>query len=174
MPLSLHAAYVPSALQMLGTAAHMIDKAEAWSAETGCTEADMIAARIHDDMLPFAYQVKCVAEHTQGSIEGVRRGVYSPDINPPPTTFVALRDKLAGAVAALQALTEAEMEAFIGQPMRFEFKGNGMDFTAEDFLLSFSQPNFYFHCATAYDILRMKGVPVGKRDFIGRVRIKAG
>ena len=47
-----------------------------------------------------------------------------------------------------------------------------MDFTAEDFLLSFSQPNFYFHCATAYDILRMKGVPVGKRDFLGRVRIK--
>ena len=72
----------------------------------------------------------------------------------------------------MNGLTEEDMEAFIGQPMRFEFKSSRMDFTAEDFLLSFSQPNFYFHCATAYDILRMKGVPVGKRDFLGRVRIK--
>ena len=47
-----------------------------------------------------------------------------------------------------------------------------MNFLAEDFLLSFSQPNFYFHAATAYDVLRMKGVPVGKRDFMGRVRIQ--
>jgi hypothetical protein len=114
-----------------------------------------------------------VAEHTQGSVEGVRQGVYSPDLNPPPATFTALRDKLANAVAAMEALTEDEMEGFMGQPMRFEFKGSGMDFAAEDFLLSFSQPNFYFHCATAYDILRMKGIPVGKRDFMGRVRIKA-
>lgn len=173
MPLSLHAAYVPGALQMLGTANHLLDKAEQWCAETGCSEAEMIAARIHDDMLPFTYQVKCVAEHTQGSIEGVRQGVYSPDLNPPPATFGALRDKLAGAVAAMEALSVEDMEGFMGQPMRFEFKGSGMDFTAENFLLSFSQPNFYFHCATAYDILRMKGVPVGKRDFMGRVRIKA-
>ena len=123
-------------------------------------------------MLPWAYQVKCVAEHTQGSIEGVRAGLYTPDLNPPPMTFDALRDKLAAAVATLEALTEEDMEAFIGQPMRFEFKDRGMDFTAEEFLLSFSQPNFYFHCSTAYNILRMKGVPVGKMDFMGRVRIK--
>jgi hypothetical protein len=114
-----------------------------------------------------------VAEHTQGSIEGLRKGVYSPDLAPPPDTFAALRTKLAGAVAAMQALTEDELEGFIGQPMRFEFKGSGMDFTGEDFLLSFSQPNFYFHAATAYNILRMKGVAVGKRDFMGRVRITA-
>ena len=173
MPLSLHAAYVPGALQMLGTANHLLDKAVQWCAETGCSEAELIAARIHDDMLPFTYQVKCVAEHTQGSVEGVRQGVYSPDLNPPPATFAALRDKLASAAAAMEALTEEDLEGFMGQPMRFEFKGSGMDFAAEDFLLSFSQPNFYFHCATAYDILRMKGVPVGKRDFMGRVRIKA-
>ena len=45
-------------------------------------------------------------------------------------------------------------------------------FTAEGFLLSFSLPNFYFHATTAYDILRSKGVPIGKRDFLGRMRLK--
>ncbi len=173
MPISLHAAYVPSALQMLGTAGHLINTAEKWCKENEGSEADIIGAKIYDDMLPWCYQVKCVAEHTQGSVEGVRAGVYSPDLNPPPTSFDALRAKLASATDFITALTEDEMESMIGQPMRFEFKDRGMDFTAEDFLLSFSQPNFYFHCATAYNILRMKGVPVGKMDFMGRVRIKA-
>ncbi|WP_379545891.1 DUF1993 family protein [Qipengyuania sp. DSG2-2] len=172
MPLSLHAAYIPSALQMLGTAHHLIDKAEGWAAEKNLSEGEMIGARIIEDMLPFTYQVKCVAEHTQGSIEGVRTGVYSPDLNPPPADFAGLRAKIDGAIAFLKGVDEAEMESFIGQPMRFEFKDRGMDFTADQFLLSFSQPNFYFHAATAYDILRMQGVSVGKMDFMGRVRIK--
>jgi hypothetical protein len=30
----------------------------------------------------------------------------------------------------------------------------------------------FFHAATAYDILRMKGMPIGKRDFMGRLRMK--
>ena len=58
--------------------------------------------------------------------------------------------------------------------MRFEFRDFRLDFTAEEFLLSFSQPNFYFHATTAYDILRMLGVPVGKRDFTGRLRLRQG
>ena len=172
MPLSLHAAYVPSALQMLGTARHLVDTAEKWCSEKDVSEAEIIGARIIEDMLPWCYQVKCVAEHTQGAIEGVRAGVYSPDVNPPPTTFDALREKLSRAKDTMEALSEDDMEAFMGQPMRFEFKDRRMDFNAEDFLLSFSQPNIYFHCATAYDILRMKGVPVGKGDFMGRVRLK--
>ncbi len=46
-----------------------------------------------------------------------------------------------------------------------------LPFKAEGFLLSFSLPNFHFHATTAYDILRMKGVPLGKRDYLGKMRI---
>ena len=46
-----------------------------------------------------------------------------------------------------------------------------MELTAQDFLLSFTQPNFFFHATTFYDILRMKGVALGKRDFLGAPRI---
>ena len=37
------------------------------------------------------------------------------------------------------------------------------------YLLGFALPNFYFHAATAYDILRHNGVELAKRDFIGTV-----
>jgi hypothetical protein len=59
-----------------------------------------------------------------------------------------------------------------GKDVVFEIGGRKMPFTAEGFLMSFSLPNFYFHAATAYDILRMKGVPLGKRDFMGQMRMK--
>ncbi len=172
MPISLHAAFVPSGLQMIGTGRHLLKKGEAWCDAQGKDHSDVLGARIIEDMLPFTYQVKCIAEHTAGALAAIQVGVYSPDLNPPPGTFADLHAKLDGAEAALGALTEEQMESWIGQAMRFEFKDMAMDFTAENFLLSFAQPNFYFHAATAYDILRMLGVEVGKRDFTGAVRIK--
>ena len=171
MPLSLHASFVPSGLQMLGTANHLLNKAEAWCNERECDHATILSARLIDDMLPFCYQIKSVAEHTQGAIEAVRVGLYSPDLNPPPTTFEGLREKLAAARAFLGDLGEEEMESWIGRGMRFEFKDRGMDFTVENFLLSFAQPNFYFHTTTAYSIARHLGVKIGKMDFMGAVRI---
>jgi hypothetical protein len=42
-----------------------------------------------------------------------------------------------------------------------------MSFRGQTYLLQFALPNFYFHCTTAYAILRHNGVGVGKRDFIG-------
>jgi len=39
--------------------------------------------------------------------------------------------------------------------------------------MSFSLPNFYFHATTAYDILRKEGVPLGKMDFLGGMRMKS-
>jgi hypothetical protein len=47
-----------------------------------------------------------------------------------------------------------------------------MSFTVENFILSFSLPNFYFHATTTYDMLRMAGVPLGKMDFLGELRVR--
>jgi len=172
MPLSLHASFAPSGLQMLGTAQHLLNKTEAWCGEKDCDHEEILVAKLIDDMLPFCYQIKSVAEHTQGAIEAVREGVYSPDLNPPPTTFEGLRAKLTAAQAFMSELTEDELESWIGRDMRFEFKDRRMDFTVENFLLSFAQPNFYFHTTAAYSIARHMGVQIGKMDFMGAVRIK--
>ncbi len=48
---------------------------------------------------------------------------------------------------------------------------NELPFTNQNFLLSFSLPNFYFHATTTYDILRMLGVPLGKTDFLGKMKM---
>jgi hypothetical protein len=56
--------------------------------------------------------------------------------------------------------------------MVFQLGERQMPFTVENFLMSFSTPNLHFHATTAYDILRSKGVPLGKRDYMGRMRLK--
>ena len=172
MAFSLYAATVPSYRQVLDAVSGLLRTAETFCAEKGIVPHEIIQSRLAADMQPFAYQVKSTVVHSLGAIEGVRRGTFSPDNTPPPETFAALMTRIAEALAALDAIDAAEVDSFVGRDMRFAFGDRHIDFTAEDFLLSFSQPNFYFHAATTYDILRWKGVPIGKRDFMGRLRRK--
>lgn len=172
MTFSLYDAVIPQQLQIIGAVSRLLDTAIAFCAESGLSESEIIAAKLADDMLPFSYQVKSVAEHSLGALEAVRSGSYSPSLAPPPDSFDALRDKLAEAAAALEAVTCDELDGAIGKDVIFSFGEMSIPFTAENFLLSFAQPNFYFHAATAYDILRHRGVKIGKRDFLGALRMR--
>jgi uncharacterized protein len=172
MAFSLYAATIPSFQQTLGAISGLINKAEDFCAEKSIAPQELIQARLAADMFPFAYQVKSTAVHSLGAIEGVRKGVFSPDPTTPPETFAALKARIAETLAALEKIDAAEIDGFLGRDMRFAFGTNHRDYTAENFLLSFSLPNFYFHATTSYDILRWKGMPLGKRDYMGKTRTK--
>lgn len=167
MSLTLHAATVPNWLQILAAGRTWLDKAAA----STLPESEILGARLADDMWPFAQQVRMMALHSQGAIEGVREGVFRPDFRDPPASFAALYAQFDDASACLEALSEEEMQGFVGKPVRFEIGEKKVPFTAEDFLLTFSQTNFFFHAVTAYGILRNKGVAVGKLDYLGKLRI---
>jgi hypothetical protein len=167
MPLSLHAAFVPSCRQIIGGCLNVLAKAEA--AGIG----DLADQKLAPDMFPMAFQVQSVAAHSAGAIAAVRAGQFSPGgglpmPNPDYASFTAM---LRDADAALAAVTEAEMEDFIGGTTNFVFRDRTMPFKSEDFLLSFSQPNFYFHASMVYAIFRNKGLALGKMDFMGRPRM---
>ncbi len=171
MPISLHDAFVPSARQIVGACRGLIAKASAHAAATGCGDAALIGACLAADMAPIPFQVKSVTGHTMGAVLGVRAGRYSPDYAVMPDDFTGLDALLAEADAGLAALDPAELDGFIGKPMVFALGQMEIPFTADQFLLSFSQPNFYFHASTLYGILRKEGVKLGKRDFLGAMRM---
>ncbi|MGD9810473.1 MAG: DUF1993 family protein [Sphingobium sp.] len=174
MTFSLYDATIPSFLQILGAMRGLTEKAEAFCAEKGIAERQLLDAHLGEDMLSLTWQIKWVSTHSIGAIEGVRGGSFSPDREPPAESFAALRAQVDETVAALQQVTREEMESFVGGDMQFSLAGRIlMEFTAENFLLSFSLPNFYFHASTAYDILRDEGLDIGKRDFLGVPRMKA-
>lgn len=169
--MTLYDAFVPGCVQVLNSVAGLLDKAAAHCRDQAIPPERLIGARLAPDMFDFAYQVKSCAVHSIGAIQGVAQGNFSPDKSPAPASFEALKAKVAETLQALDAITAAELEALADRPMTFTI-GDKLrwDFSGQDFLMSFSQPNFYFHAATAYDILRANGVSVGKADYLGQVR----
>lgn len=172
MALSLYAVTVPTFQQMLGGLDRILDKAEAHCAEQGMAPETLIQARLIGDMHSFAYQIKSTVVHSRGAIEGVKAGLFQPDMTTPPDSFAGLKARVQDGIAWLDALAPDSVDALQGGDMQFGFGDRHIDFLAEDFLLSFSLPNFYFHVTTAYDILRMQGVPLVKRDYLARMRKK--
>ncbi|MEJ7925328.1 DUF1993 domain-containing protein [Sphingobium sp. AN641] len=169
--MTLYDAFVPGCLQILGSVSNLIDKAEAHCTSMALPPETLINARLTPDMADFAYQVKSCAVHSIGAIDGARKGVVAPDRTPPPDSFAGLRALAKDAADRLGALRAADVEALsdktvifaIGDVMRWEFTG-------QDLLMSLSQPNFYFHATTAYDILRVAGLPLSKTDYLGAIR----
>jgi hypothetical protein len=172
MALSLYEVTVPSFTQILGSVSGLLDKAEAHCADKGMSPAACISARLFEDMAPLSFQVSQTVAHSAGALEAVQVGVFSPSMTPPPDSFAGLKATVADGLTRLARFTPADINALEGRDMRFEFKERVLPFTAQNFLLSFSMPNFYFHATTAYDILRHNGVAIGKRDFIGQPRLK--
>jgi hypothetical protein len=78
------------------------------------------------------------------------------------------------AESMLMAFTREEIDICAGRELDLRIGPRRLAFTAETFILSFSLPNFHFHAVTAYDILRTRGVPIGKRDYEGRLRTRSG
>jgi len=75
------------------------------------------------------------------------------------------------AISELKDMSPEEVNSLEGKGLVFRLGKTEMPFVAEDFVLSFSLPNFYFHATTAYDILRMLGVKIGKMDYLGQMRM---
>ena len=172
MAVSIYDLSVASYLQVLGGVSNFMGKGLAHFQANNIDPNEIADVRLYDDMLPFRFQIASVAHHSLGAIKGVKSGVFTPPGVMPPADYAALQTLVADTTAALNALTADEVNALEGKDVTFQFGEMKIPFTTEGFLLSFSLPNFYFHATTAYDILRSKGVPLGKRDFTGHLRIK--
>jgi hypothetical protein len=173
MAFSLYDLSVGSYLQTLGAVSGFMQRGLDHCRDNNIDPAEVVSTRLYGDMAPFAFQIVSVAHHSLGAIEGVKQGEFGPPGREMPSDYAGLQALVASTTEGLKALTPDEVNALEGGDMVFKIGDFKMPFTAEGFLMSFSLPNFYFHATTAYDILRQKGVPLGKRDFMGQMRMKA-
>jgi hypothetical protein len=173
MPISLYDAVVPSQLQILRSIRRLVTAAEAWCAEQGLPPGHVIDAKLAPDMFPFAYQVQSCWNLSKRVIDQAKGGVYSPAVASPPDNFADLAALIDDAIQSLKAIDPADMEPLVGADVSFKFgEAINFDFDGDQFLLSFAQPNFYFHATTAYLILRNLGMEIGKADYINRLRAR--
>ncbi|HVN00678.1 MAG TPA: DUF1993 domain-containing protein [Caulobacteraceae bacterium] len=173
MGIPLYDLSVASYLQTLGGVIGFMERGLAHCRDNGLDPEEIVETRLWNDMLPFRFQIVSVAHHSRGAIEGLKAGEFAPPNEQRPLNYAQLQGLVAETRDALAALSRDEINALEGRDVVFRFRDFKIPYTAENFVMSFSLPNFYFHATTAYDILRSKGVPLGKRDFMGQMRTKA-
>lgn len=160
--------------QIVGSVQGVLRKGAAHCEGQGASADGLLKDCIHETMLPLTFQLDSVVHHSIGAIEGVKAGEFNAVSGLKISGYSGYQAALADADEKLSALSADEINGLAGKDVLFKFGETQIPFTAEGFLFSFSKPNLYFHATTAYDILRMKGVALGKRDYLGALQIKAG
>jgi hypothetical protein len=167
MTVSMYSVSVPLFIQHLNGLATILDKAAAWAAARKVKEADLLNMRLSPDMFNLARQVRAATDHAVNAaarLAGKEPLKFAND----ETTIAQLKDCIAKTIDFLKSFKPTEIDGTEGKEISITFpSGQTRQFTGQSLLLGNSLPNFYFHATTAYDILRLCGVELGKRDFMG-------
>lgn len=171
MSLSLYDLSVASYIQVLGGVITILDKGAQHASDSDLDLDDLVRFKLREDMLPFSFQLISVWHHSLGAIKGLKAGEFAPPPKMEDMDYAKCQALVAEASEALQAESPDDINALADKPMLFKVSGNEIPFTTTNFIMSFSLPNFYFHATTTYAMLRMHGVPLGKMDYLGALRV---
>jgi uncharacterized protein len=165
---SLHKIVAPTYVQMLGSMDGLLEKAKAHCQSHKLDESVLLQFRLYPNMYSLVRQVQATADHAAGSC---LRLAGRDATNPPrdEDSFDALRKRVADALAKVQSVSAAEMDANAERELTLTMGSRELKMKGWDYMVHLAMPNFWFHHTTAYNILRHNGVEVGKRDFLGSV-----
>jgi hypothetical protein len=165
--MSFYDSAVPAYLQILSSLPGLLDKADAYAQAKKIQPEVLLAARLFPDMLPLSKQIQIACDH---AVRGVARlsGGEMPSFPDTETTFAELKQRLAKTAEYVKSIKPSLFDGAEDRDITFPIGGGKtMTLKGQQYLTSFSLPNFYFHATTAHGILRMCGVEIGKRDFLG-------
>jgi hypothetical protein len=166
MTITIYDVSVPLYARGLKALASTLAKAEAHATANAMDVDALLAARLFPDMWSLIEQVRAACNH---AVRGPARlaGVAPPARDEKDTTFAELRDRIDWALAFLAGITAQQLAGSEDREIVFPSGRSERRMSGKDYLFGFSLPNFYFHAATAYGILRHNGVPLKKDDFLG-------
>ncbi len=174
MTLSLYDISVPTYQQMLGSVRGILSKGAAYSSESGVSLTEMANARLHPTMKPLRSQIVYVTAFPIMVLESLKTGEFiRTNVIPDDIDYVQMQKLVDAAIAKLDAINPEDINALKdNEVMIVKLPDIDTPFAAAEFILSFGHPNVHFHASTVYDILRMMGVPLEKRDILGAFRVK--
>ena len=166
MAISLHQISVPIFIRHLTGLVNSMKKAQTLYAEKKYDEGTLLSYRFYPDMFSFARQVQAATDHAR-TCSSLLSGVEAPKFEDNEKSLADLIARVEKTIAYLNGLKADQVNGAEGKSVTVKMRDRELNFTGLDLLQNRSLPNFYFHCTTAYDILRHNGVEVGKRDFMG-------
>ncbi|MCX7301879.1 MAG: DUF1993 domain-containing protein [Rhodobacterales bacterium] len=157
---------VPALTHSLKALSAIIAKAEAHCTAKKINPAVLFGDRLYPDMLPFNVQVQIACDHAKGAAARLS-GTENPKFEDNAASFADLQDRIARTIAFIGTVPESAFEGAENRTVEVKAGPRELSFPGQFYLSSYAIPNFYFHMATAYNILRHNGVELGKVDFIG-------
>ena len=158
---------IPVFIRHLNGLNTVLDKTASWAAAGGVNEEALLNMRLSPDMYNLAQQVRAATDHAAdaaGRPAGKQLLKFAND----ETTIAQLKNRIARTIDYLKSFKQSEIDGTEEKDISITFpSGQTRQFTGQSLLLGNSLPNFWFHTTTAYDILRQRGVGIGKRDFMG-------
>jgi hypothetical protein len=168
MTLSMYQASVPVFVRALSNLAEVLKKGEAHATSKSVSGEVMLQTRLIADMLPLVKQVQIAADMvTRGAAR--LAGVEPKSFEDNETNFEQVQARIASAIDYLKTFTPAQIDGSEQREIVLKMRTGELKFDGQSYLLHFVLPNLFFHCTTAYNILRDAGTEIGKNDFIGSV-----
>jgi hypothetical protein len=164
---------VPVFLHFLGNLARLLRKGAAHAELRRVSPEALLDIRLHPEMFALREQVRAVAYHALAAAANLA-GQTPPEFTPGAQDFAALLAEVDAAAARLAAQPRGDLEAAVPAAITLQLRRGAVTFTRQHYLSYFVLPNFFFHLATAYDILRHCGVEIGKADFLGDLGVLGG
>ncbi|MDQ2972229.1 MAG: DUF1993 domain-containing protein [Rhodanobacteraceae bacterium] len=166
MTISMYQASVPVFVRALTNLTNVLKKGEAHAKAKGAEPDALLQQRLIFDMLPLVKQVQIACDM---AARGAARlaGVEPKSFEDNETTLAQVYARIDAAIAHVKTFKPEQIDGSEGRNIHLKMRNGEMDFTGIEYLLGFALPNLYFHCTTAYDILRVAGADIGKMDFIG-------
>ena len=143
-----------------------LDRGRTLEKEKGLQPGDVLRARLAPDMLTFGEQFSVVANKAERHLSFL----IGKDPTDPPNveqTYAALKARVAGVRSFLHSITPEQLSGAESRTYQLTPPIVRGWFGGADYIFYLVIPDFYFHLATAHDILRHLGAPVGKRDYLG-------
>ena len=168
MSISLYDASIPVFIRSLGSMAKFLEKARAFADETGMAHTDLTGARLVADMDPLTAQVQRASDAAKLCAARMAQ-VDGPAMPDTETSFDELQARIAATIAFLETIPATAFDGREDAEIILKTPNRSITFAGTAYVLHFAIPNFFFHVTTTYALLRMKGVPVGKIDFLGGV-----
>lgn len=166
MQISLYQATVPVFIRMLTNLGRILDKAQTFADAKRIDTAVLAGYRLAPDMLPLSSQIQIACDTAKGC--GARlAGVDMPRHEDNEKSLPELKQRIQKTIEFLKTLKAEQIDGTEGKQIVLKFPNSTFEFTGLNYVLGFAQPNFYFHCTSAYAILRHCGVEIGKMDFLG-------
>jgi uncharacterized protein len=166
---ALYDVTVPAFIRGLQNLSAMLEKSKAFATEHGKDLSELLDARLIDDMAPLTRQVQMVtdtAKFVAVRVGQVENEAWADD----EASYEDVEARVSKAILFLQNVSAEGFDSREDAKVVLTTPSGDIPFTGSTYVFGFAIPNFYFHLSMAYALLRMKGVPVGKLDFLGPIR----